>query len=371
MNAIISELIRSSDYFYEDAAAQNEVKVRLISEAFSYHRSRNKHYKGVCDEAGAAGLEIKTVEDIGKIPLLNIQEFKQADSSKLLTSRLSEIEFEMRSTGTTGVPSISRRDYESCNNAFAYIMGLYRDFFHIANGVGLYFSTSLEEMPEMGMVKALNFMNATLDTADFLVRGVTFDNERAIADLKKWEGKFTRHILGAPFLLSMFVDYLKLKDVRLTLDKSSKIITMGGWKRYSGIQIPREELAEKCHEYLGVDAGQIRDMYGLVECNTLAIECENNIKHIPATTHMSIRNMENPEIEEKDGNHGLVAIYDPSSHSYPAFILTEDIGVIERGKACECGRLSDTIRIVGRAPKAETGCCAIRLDRQMNEGEEA
>lgn len=368
MNNVINELIRAADYFYEDYSEQNDLKVKLLGESFAYHKDNNSYYQQLCKEKGVMDMEVDSVEKLKSIPLINIQEFKKADSAKLLTVGLNKIEFEMRSTGTTGVPSISRRDYETCNNAFALIMGLYRDFFHIANGAGLFFSTSLEEVPEMGMVKALNLMNAALDASDFMVSGVTFDYERAVEDLKKWEGKFTRHILGAPFLLSMFADFLKVNNIHLQLDRNSKIITIGGWKRYTGIQISREELAAKCKECLGVEAGQIRDMYGLVECNTLAIECEYNVKHIPATTHMSIRNIENPETEVKDGEQGLVAILDPSSRSYPAFILTEDIGIIERNKKCACGRLSDTIDIVGRAPKAETGCCAVRLDRYMNEG---
>lgn len=367
MNYIISELVRSSDYFYADEDKQREITVKLLAEAFQFHRDNNKYYRELCELNAAMDLTVESIADISRIPLVDINQFKQADSAKLLSVRLSEIEFEMRSTGTTGTPSISRRDHITCNNALALLGGLYREFFKVVNGVGIYFSTSPEEMPEMGMIKALNFLNAGFDAHDFLVRGVSFDHQRAIDDIEKWEGKFTRYFAGAPFLLNMFLDYLKLNNKKLKLDKNSLIITLGGWKRYTGIQISREEMAEKCREYLGVDAGQIRDMYGLVECNTLAIECEHNVKHIPATAYMSIRSMENPLTEVNDGEHGLVAILDPSSHSYPSFILTEDIGVMERAKKCECGRCSDTIRIIGRAPKSETGCCAVRLDRQMNE----
>lgn len=369
MNHVISELVCSADYFYESQDARDVVRINLIGQMFAYHRERNSYYRSLCSERNTLDLHINSMDDVKKIPLINVQEFKQADSAKLLSTGLAEIEFEMRSTGTTGVPSISRRDHITCNNALALISGLYRDFFRIVNGAGLFFSTSLEEMPEMGMVKALNFMNACLDTEDFLVSGVAFDNKRAIADIEKWQGKFTRHILGAPFLLNMFLDHLKMNNKKLQLDRNSKIITMGGWKRYTGIQISRDELAGKCKEFLGIEPGQIRDIYGLVECNTLAIECEHNVKHIPATAYMSIRNLEDSTIEVADGQHGLVAILDPSSFSYPAFILTEDIGIIEKNKECACGRVSDTIRIIGRAPKAETGCCAVRLERQMNEGE--
>lgn len=367
MHEITSQLAVTPYLFYVGREEQDKVKYKIINKCFNYHYEKNRYYKTLCDESEVAPDDIKSAEDLNRIPLIPITFFKQPDSHVLLSTSIANIEFEMRSTGTSGVPSVSRRDYDTINNALITIISLYRNFFKISKGAGLFFCPSLTEMPEMGMVKAFNIFNHALDTNAFVVENMRFDAERALKLLKQWEGKFIRYIIGPPFLLNSFCDFLKKQDVKLKLDAETKIITMGGWKRYTGIQIPREELNMKCVKYLGVETGQIRDMYGLVEANTLAIECENNRKHVPPTVHMSIRNSCKTTDEVEEGKHGLVAIYDPSSLSYPCFILTEDVGVMMKNVKCPCGRTSDVIEIIGRAPKSETGCCAVSLERYIEQ----
>src|SRR5699024_12452047 len=100
----------------------------------------------------------------------------------------------MRSTGTSGIPSVSRRDRISVDNGFASVLMTYREFFQISRGIGLFLFPRSDEMPEMGMVKELNILAGMLDGARNLVKKVTFRPEEAIEELQSYEGKNTRNI---------------------------------------------------------------------------------------------------------------------------------------------------------------------------------
>lgn len=349
----------------------NEYKSSVIAESFKYHFENNKFYKDLCERKGVNPNDIKGFDDLNKIPLIPVNNFKKPDSHVLLTSHINEIEYEMRSTGTSGIPSVSRRDRISVDNGFASVLMTYREFFQISRGMGLFLFPRTEEMPEMGMVKALNILAGMLDGTRNLVKKVTFRPEEAIEALHSWEGKHTRHIVGPPFLVHRLVNYCIDNNIKLQLDKNSLIITLGGWKKFTGHEIPRSEFNKICSEYLGIQTSNIRDMYGLVEANMLAVECEEQEKHVPPWVHLSLRNPHNVLEEVEYGQRGVIAIFDPTCTSYPGFVLTEDVGYLREDTSCECGRNGQKLVYISRMPGVEVGCCAINLEKYMENKEKS
>jgi hypothetical protein len=95
---------------------------------------------------------------------------------------------------------------------------------------------SPEEVPEMGMIRVSNMLAGLVDTGRFIVRKASFDPQEAVALLKQWENGHIRHIVGPPFLVHKLIQYLRKHDIRLKLDRETRIITMGGWKRFTGRQ---------------------------------------------------------------------------------------------------------------------------------------
>lgn len=347
----------------------NEYKGSVIAESFQHHYENNEFYRDLCTKKGINLDDIKGFDDLGKIPLIPVQSFKQRDSHLLMTSHLKDIEFEMRSTGTSGIPSVSRRDRVSVDNAFESVVMTYREFFRISRGMGLFLFPPTEEMPEMGMVKALNIMAGMLDGTANLVKKITFNPAEAVEKLRSWEGKHTRHIIGPPFLIHRLVKYCVDNDIRLNLEKKSLIVTLGGWKKFTGKEIPRSDFNQICTEYLGVQSHNVRDMYGLVEANMLAVECRYQEKHIPPWVHLSLRNPHNVLEEVEYGQRGIIAIYDPTCTSYPGFVLTEDVGYLRESTGCECGRNGQKLVYVSRMPGVEAGCCAVNLEKFIEEKE--
>ncbi|WP_176722384.1 LuxE/PaaK family acyltransferase [Candidatus Thiosymbion oneisti] len=353
-----------------DRQEQSRIRDELIKENFTYHYLNNAFYQDFCREQRVSPDTILN-EGIEHIPLIPVRMFKdRKNADLLLTTPEDEMELEIFSTGTSGIPSIAKRDKESCDNLALILSGLYREFFEIITGAGLFLCPSPAETPEMGMVRAFNFLSGLLEDRTYLVERYHFVAEQALNILKGWEDLFTRHIVGPPFMINRLLKYLEENNMRLELDEESKIIMLGGWNRFTGEQIPREAFDESCTEYLGIGTHQIRDMYGLVERNFLAIECEKNMKHLPPWVEIVIRNLDNQQqVIRETGKAGLITLLDPTNLSYPCFIETEDIGHIPLDGLCSCRRLSQTIHFEARVAGVELGCCAINLDRYMEERE--
>lgn len=347
----------------------NALKADLIADSFRFHYERNAYYREACVAKGVHPDDIKGFDDLVRIPLVPIAKFKSASSHELLSKPLNAIEHEMRSTGTSGVPSISRRCSQTVDNAVMAIYAMYREFLGISKGAGLYVCPSTEEIPEMGMIKALNMLAGLLDTHRFMVRQERFVPEEALAQLTQWENKFTRHIIGPPFLIYRLLQFIKQTGQKIKLDRGSMVITLGGWKRFTGQMISRREFNLMCEEYLGVPPSGVRDIYALVESNVVAIDDEHQVKHVSPYVHFSVRDMNDLSREVPPGEKGVLAILDPLALATPGMILTEDIVTLLPG-ASPSGRAGQRMEYIMRAPSSlEFGCCAVNLERKMDESD--
>ena len=355
----VSGLFRLSDTDLE------QVQLEAIRRNFAFHYEHNAFYRDLCRCAGFTPKELRSRADLVRIPLVPVSVYKGQDSHRLLTRSLLEVEHEMRSTGTSGVPSVARRCSETVDVGIQSVYGMYREFLKISRGAGLYLCPSTEEIPEMGMIKALNMLAGLLDTHRFMVKNEQMVPEQAIAQLQEWS-EFTRYVIGPPFLIHRFIAFLKATKTRLQLDPDSLVITLGGWKRFTGEMISRVEFNNECAEWLGIPAENVRDIYALVESNIIAIEDERQIKHISPTAIVSARDPNSLGDEVPQGTLGQLAIYDATNFTVPGFLLTEDIVTIEPKRADD--KLSgQRMKYLMRAPSStEFGCCAVNLEKKMD-----
>ncbi|MFC3395327.1 LuxE family acyl-protein synthetase [Brenneria rubrifaciens] len=364
-------LISDVDALYRLSIEEQKIlKTLLIKEAFSFHYNNNHYYRKLCDEQGVSLSDINEFDDLVRIPLIPISVYKSTDNFKLLSIPLNEVEHEMFSTGTSGIPSINRRCHETMNNTVLTVYTNYRSMFKISSGAGLCLCPSPEDAPEMALVKIFNFLTGLLDTRYYAVQRNEFDCDNVLEQLAGWQNNFTRHIMGPPFMVHRFISHLKKRNIKLELDKDSLIIMMGGWKRFSGEMISRSELNQDITNWLGIPPEHIRDMYGMAEANVLAIEDEYHHKHVPPYIHFSVRNPEDITQEVPDGEIGQLAVLDPLAISVPALLLTEDLVYLRTDK-CKSWRNSQRVEFVSRTSAAkEFGCCAVNLERKLANNDE-
>jgi long-chain-fatty-acid---luciferin-component ligase len=99
----------------------------------------------------------------------------------------------------------------------------------------------------------------------------------------------------------------------------------------------------------------------MVELNTVLFECDRHRLHIPPWLHVSARDPGTLDALPS-GQTGVLAWLDPTAASYPAFLLSDDFGVVN-DSACACGRSGESVAIVRRVRKVEARGCALKLDR--------
>lgn len=359
----LSQMIGAPDKAFRQGQPDWETSVvGVLSEAFALHFEHNPFFRAQCDAAEVTPGDITCRDDLARIPLLPVNMFKSPDAHTLMTASLADVELEIRSTGTGGVPSVARRDTDTVTRVSMAILGLYREFFTLSKGAGLFLCPSTAETPEMGMVKVFNLLNGIFDHHTYLVRDYAFDAEEAIEYLRRWDGEMTRHIVGPPFLVNRLLRFLELEEVELKLDPDSMVITLGGWKRYTGESIGREDFDAKLERYLGVSPDRVRDMYGMIESNLLAVECDHHRKHVPPWSYVSIRDVTDPSVELPPGKTGGIALMDALNTAYPGFLLSEDVGEVDESP-CPCGRSGQTVTFRRRRQGAELGCCAVSIEK--------
>jgi long-chain-fatty-acid---luciferin-component ligase len=339
----------------------------VLRDAAVYHQAGNGFYRAQCDALGVDPAAINDITDLQGLPLMPVGMFKRPDAQVLLTCSLADVETETRSSGTRGVQSVARRNSETVTRALVGLIGTYREFFSLSGGAGLFLNPSDAEASEMGLLKDLNILNSVFDHHAYLVADQAFDVREALEHLRRWKGHMTRHIVGPPFLINRLLRFLEQERINLRLDPYSMIITLGGWKRHTAEALPAENFRERCHDLLSVRPGNVRDMYGMIELNMLAVECQLHRMHVPPWCYISIRDPRQLGKELDSGDTGTIAVLDALSTSYPGFLLTDDVGDVETG-TCGCGRTGQVINFRRRGQGGGLGHCPVSIERYLGSG---
>lgn len=339
----------------------------VLRDAAIYHQAGNGFYRAQCDALGVDPATINDINDLQSLPLLPAGMFKLPNTKVLLTCSLADVETETRSSGTRGIASVAPRNSETLTLALIGLIGTYREFFNLSGGAGLFLNPADPEASEIGLLKDLNILNSVFDHHAYLVADHAFDAREAVEHLRRWKGHMTRHIVGPPFLIGQLLRFLEQEDISVPLDPYSMVITLGGWKRHTAEAIPDEGFRERCHDLLGVRAVNVRDMYGMIESNMLAVECHLHRKHVPPWCYISIRGPGQNGKELAPGETGTIGILDALSTSYPGFLLTDDMGDVETG-TCGCGRTGQIINFRRRGQGGGPDYCPVSIERYLGSG---
>ena len=414
-------LFNPSDILRVPVDQARATQLKSIKYAFSRHYNLNDFYHNYCEEEGVTPDDIKTYDDLEKIPLIPDLTFKQHPSGKgfaywltvIFTGDLPKVVIKdanpsfddvinafsaaginvTHSSGTSGQITVVPRDMRTLLD-FRYSLGkltvCLSDDLSVHHTLSLLPKATQSNLTISGATAYVpdlyNDVSNPLDlqiSPDMTLNAMTAqeqehappsagESQRKIVESAiKWFERYdkttdTIRIAGPPFLIFEVIDELERQGRRFEFGERGMVMTGGGWKatKETGVSFAFRKRVE---ETLGIPETRCLDLYGMSEMNTMACTCpEGHYFHLPYTWLK-------PMVLDKSltpagyGESGRFAFLDGLEGSFPGFILSGDeVRMHERCPVCD--RPGPVLEPeVKRAKGAEIRGCAEVIGRVLAE----
>ncbi|MGZ4932587.1 MAG: LuxE/PaaK family acyltransferase [Halobacteriota archaeon] len=356
------------------------MQLKAIKYAFTRHYTLNQFYRSYCETKGFTPENIRTYDDLEKVPLVPDLTFKQHPSGKdfaywitgVFTGDLPRVVIKganpsfddiinafnaaglvvAYSTGTSGRYTVIPRDmrtYMDQQYAQAKLRSCLGDviaadhvllFFPKWTQTNLFIGRDMAHKSEM-----LNDVRYALDfeiSADMALRAMTDkegqggtppsaqERRRKVIDIAlKWLERYKKtsdviDLEGGPFIIVELMETLEQGGKRFEFGERGMIGTGGGWKVSEDKRVSAAEFRKRAGEVLGIPETNCFDQYGSVEMGGMMNTCsEGHYFHVPYTWFK-------PVVLGEDltpvgyGERGRFAFLDGLARSYPGFIMTGD-----------------------------------------------
>ncbi|PCS22641.1 long-chain fatty acid--CoA ligase [Candidatus Enterovibrio escicola] len=336
---------------------EREIRDRLIRSSFNYHFHNNKHYRKYCSSQNISE-NIKSIDDIPVFPTSVFKNFR------LFTSEEKYIENWFTSSGTSGTKSYIARDRLSIERLLGSVN-------YGMKYVGYWFEHQMElinlgpDRSNAGDVWFQYVMSLVelLYPTVFTGNDNKIDFEATIRNLYRIKrlGK-TTCLIGPPYFISLLCNYMKKNEINYDGGDSIYIITGGGWKKNEKDSLERSDFNNLLVDTFQLNCtSQIRDTFNQVELNTCFFEDEYQRKHVPPWVYA--RALDPRTLQPvANGQEGLMSYIDASSTSYPAFLITDDIGIV---REIDDDYPGITIEIVRRVNTLGQKGCALSMSQSL------
>ncbi len=354
-----TELLLESDPF-DFSEASRKLFLASMKENALHHYSKHEFTRKLWDKMGFHPDQLKSEEDLAKIPGTMVHLFKEHEFCSVPREELALV---LTSSGTGGQKSQQFLNKESLQNVKRLALTIHRSLGmasdkeynylcftydpKVANDLGTAFTDEL----------LTNFTGKKEVYYAIQWNGSDFElNEKGVIEtLSRFEksGVPTR-ILGFPALLFEMIEKHNLK---MNLGPDSWLQTGGGWKGKADKEIPKNEFRKMISERLGIPEENQRDLFGMVEHGIPYVDCKKGNLHIPNYARVYVRSPHDLSLRKK-GERGLLHFMCTYNTSYPApSLLTTDYG---RLGSCDCGIKGDTLILEGRAGVSKHKGCALK-----------
>lgn len=359
------KLLSIEDVYDQEGSA--DIFVEAMRECLSQHMKNNEFFKNYMEKAGFSLDDMKTEDDLEKIPVIHANFFKKYE---VLSIDRDEVYEHVTSSGTTGQKSQMFFDKDSFAFGNSMIKNEFRYFGFLSDKPTNYLLFTYEPADvseKLGTSKTdIGLLSyAPVNEKFFALRyngtGHDFDVYGAISALEKYERQgLPVRIFGFPSFLYFTVKQMKETGHRpLKLNTESMTLLGGGWKGYADKQISKSELYAMVEEMLGIPEENCRDGYGSTEHSVPYFECPKHHFHIPVYSRMIIRDVKTLK-PLPYGEAGFANFITPHLLSVPAVsVLMGDMAVMHPAEECGCGIKTPFMEIIGRAGTSKGKSCAI------------
>jgi phenylacetate-coenzyme A ligase PaaK-like adenylate-forming protein len=333
-----------------------------VSKAVLFHRAHCDDYARLLSAAGWDNRAISTYDDLYALPSIPTLYLKNhpmysIDPEKAVVKGTT--------SGTGGKKTVVALDFATGLSALRMVIRV-MSFYGVISPVPVnYIMLGYKPNKTNTAGAAKTAFGATL-LAPALRRkyAIDFQNGAYVPDtdgiadalIRFARGPFPVRIFGFPAYLKFLLDELKSRGIKLTLPKSSGIYLAGGWKQFFSEQLSKSELFLYAREQLGVPPERCYDFYGAVEHPILYASCKCNRFHVPIYSRVLPRDAATLR-PAPYGTPALASLVSPLVKSMPlTSIMTDDIIVMY--EKCDCGIISPSFEILGRASADDLKTCA-------------
>jgi phenylacetate-coenzyme A ligase PaaK-like adenylate-forming protein len=423
-------LYKHTDFFKKDYKKIQKLMLPAIQHSFNHHYSNNTLYHSLCESCDITPNNIKTQEDILKIPLLPDTFFKDYPHNEnylkwldaIYTGSLPKLELPtkfpshddvidalkkmdiniMFTSGTSGKFSFIPRNAQSWDrlnyNAIHSVVELMN--YNYDDTVLLLIPDPRQTNLTIACLFGIAFklynpknINIALEKTKITTQFLRMQRAQAIGIKEKIKAKALaqlspmvqkksdkrmitlmqqKHKEGKKLNIAGPPFWLnrileRMKNEGITLKlEDSQVLTGGGWKAEEDKRAPEEAFREKVEEILGIPQHHYHDVYAMSECSSVFLSCEGHYKHIPPVIYPLALDDDLQPLGYNES--GRFAFIDPLPTSYPGFIITGDqVKLMEHCPVCD--REGPVLDIeVTRMPGVEgRGCAAVMAELMQSE----
>jgi len=331
-------------------------RLKILNGLTQLHLDKCKQYRGLTQMIGSC--KRSNTNGIESIPMIPVNVFKE---TLLKSVNENEIYRILRSSGTTGKPSLICLDRMNAVNQSKALSRLFSDFLGLArpNILVVDKPSVLKAEKEYSARKAgiVGFGSLCKKRFFALKEDMTIDLNSIQECIASDNREFL--VYGFTYILWKHLVLEQLpQSIKEVFGRRAILLHGGGWKKLSYLDVNNEDFRNKVRGNLGID--RIHEYYGMVEqTGSIIMSCHHGVLHENAFATVVARDPINILRVVKDGEEGIAQVLSCLPTSYPGHsLITEDLVVVIPGYECRCGRRGKAFRINGRIKQAEVRGCS-------------
>ena len=341
-----------------------DIFLKSIIQNIQHHRKNCSVYNKILEKYNFDETLLKTEEDLYRIPPIPTLFFKK---HKLFSMNENKAIIKAKSSGTNGIQSQVIVDKKSLYYGIRMMINYlaYNKLISIipTNYIVLGYKPSRKN--QMGATKSIYGGTKFAPALHREYAIIEKDNKYIINDdgIKKALIKYAKsglpvRFLGFPAYMYFLIKELKENNIKIKLNKKSKVMLGGGWKQYTNDKIDTEKLYEMIEETLGIKRENCIEFYSAVEHPLPYTRCSQGNFHIPRYSRVIIRDVKSLD-PVQSGQIGLLNFLTPLATSMPlTSVITDDLAIITDNIKCKCGNDKPYFTLLGRAGVNEIKTCA-------------
>lgn len=349
--------------------------VRACRDNAAYHVRHCPEYAAICAHLGFSPDDLKTIDDLAKIPVLPTLFFKRKALFSMPRWRMI---MKVTSSGTSGKFSQIGFDWGSvlAEAPMVVRMGAIHGELSPVPAHCVILGYKPHRSNHTGVtrtMKGLTFFSPPLSRTYALnmVDGAYVPDLDAVARALKGleRSPFPTRIIGFPSYLWFGLTRMEELGLSVKLPRGSRIILAGGWKQHAGQQVGKPVLYALVQRVLGIGEENVNELFGAVEHPVFYNACKNHHFHIPAYGRVLIRDPDTLAPLPM-GRTGLINLISPLMTATPTLsVITDDLGYLSPGETCGCGIKTPFLTILGRVGMADITTCAAGAGELLGKGD--